>query len=57
MSIATEPERAARAIIIYFTILLVLRERRDHRMCAAKDGADWDAYCKRVRWRMFPGLY
>jgi delta14-sterol reductase len=43
--------------IIYFTILLVLRERRDHRMCQAKYGADWDAYTRRVRWRILPGVW
>jgi protein-S-isoprenylcysteine O-methyltransferase Ste14 len=43
--------------IIYFTILLVHRERRDHVTCAAKYGADWDAYCAKVRWRILPGIY
>lgn len=43
--------------IIYFTILLVHRERRDHGHCARKYGADWDAYTARVRWRMLPGIY
>jgi hypothetical protein len=43
--------------IIYFTILLVHRERRDHVTCAAKYGADWDEYCKKVPYRIFPGIY
>ncbi len=43
--------------IIYFTILLVHRERRDNEMCASKYGADWEAYSKKVRWRIVPGLY
>ncbi len=43
--------------IIYFTILLVHRERRDHAMCAERYGADWDAYCARVKYRIFPGIY
>lgn len=43
--------------IIYFTILLVHRERRDHVHCAAKYGADWDRYCEKVRWRILPGIY
>ena len=43
--------------IVYFLILLVHRERRDHRMCLAKYGRDWEAYCQRVRWRIVPGLY
>ncbi len=43
--------------IIYFTILLINRERRDNDHCARKYGADWDAYTARVRWRIFPGIY
>jgi hypothetical protein len=43
--------------IIYFTILLVHRERRDHAMCASKYGVDWEAYCRRVRWRIVPWVY
>ena len=43
--------------IIYFTALLVHRERRDHDTCAAKYGADWDAYCQQVRYRILPGVY
>jgi len=43
--------------IIYFTILLVHRERRDDAKCRAKYGADWDAYCGKVPWRILPGVY
>lgn len=43
--------------IIYFTILLVHRERRDHHLCAARYGPAWDAYCSKVRYRIVPGLY
>jgi protein-S-isoprenylcysteine O-methyltransferase Ste14 len=43
--------------IVYFTILLVHRERRDNDFCHAKYGADWERYCARVRWRIIPGLY
>lgn len=43
--------------IVYFLILLLHRERRDHRMCLAKYGSDWEAYCQKVRWRIVPGLY
>ncbi|MBI5480091.1 MAG: hypothetical protein HY906_14590 [Deltaproteobacteria bacterium] len=43
--------------IIYFTILLVLRERRDHAMCALKYGADWQEYTRRVPWRIIPRVY
>jgi protein-S-isoprenylcysteine O-methyltransferase Ste14 len=43
--------------IIYFTILLVLRERRDNAMCAVKYGADWKEYTRRVPWRIVPRIY
>ena len=43
--------------IVYLTILLVHRERRDHDMCALRYGKDWDAYCSKVRYRIVPGVY
>ena len=43
--------------IIYFTVLLVHRERRDHDMCAVRYGQDWEAYCTRVPYRLIPGIY
>jgi protein-S-isoprenylcysteine O-methyltransferase Ste14 len=43
--------------IVYLTILLVHRERRDHHMCALRYGDDWDAYCRQVRYRIIPGVY
>lgn len=43
--------------IVYFTILLVHREWRDNAMCHDKYGSDWDAYCRKVRWRIVPGIY
>jgi hypothetical protein len=43
--------------IIYFTWLLVHRERRDDAMCHAKYGRDWEEYRRRVRWRILPGVY
>ena len=42
---------------VYMVTLLVHRERRDNTACREKYGADWDAYCRRVRWRMLPGVY
>ena len=42
---------------IYFAILLIHRERRDHNFCAKKYGADWERYCERVRYRIIPGVY
>ena len=42
---------------IYFAALLIHRERRDHHLCAAKYGADWDRYCERVPYRIIPKVY
>jgi protein-S-isoprenylcysteine O-methyltransferase Ste14 len=42
---------------IYFAILLIHREWRDSRHCAAKYGNDWTRYTRKVRWRIIPGLY
>jgi protein-S-isoprenylcysteine O-methyltransferase Ste14 len=42
---------------IYFAILLIHREWRDARHCAAKYGRDWERYTERVRWRIIPGIY
>jgi hypothetical protein len=43
--------------IIYFTWLLVHRERRDDAFCHAKYGKDWEEYRRQVPWRIFPGIY
>jgi protein-S-isoprenylcysteine O-methyltransferase Ste14 len=43
--------------IIYFTILLVHRERRDYDMCKFRYGKDWEDYCNKVRYRIIPGVY
>lgn len=43
--------------IIYFTWLLIHRERRDDAMCHSKYGKDWEEYRARVPWRIFPGIY
>jgi delta14-sterol reductase len=42
---------------IYFVILLLHRERRDHNRCLAKYGTAWQKYCQAVPWRMAPGIY
>jgi delta14-sterol reductase len=42
---------------LYYLVLLVPRERDDHRRCAAKYGPLWDEYCRRVPRRIVPGLY
>ena len=43
--------------ILYFTILLSHREGRDNLMCHEKYGKDWEAYCRKVPWRILPGIY
>jgi protein-S-isoprenylcysteine O-methyltransferase Ste14 len=43
--------------VVYSTILLVHREWRDNAMCREKYRDDWDAYCRKVRWRIVPGIY
>ncbi len=42
---------------IYFTPLLIDRERRDDHHCAEKYGDDWKAYVKRVPYRIIPYVY
>jgi len=42
---------------VYFAVLLIHRERRDHIFCKRKYGADWDRYCERVPWRIVPFVY
>ena len=42
---------------IYFAILLIHREWRDNKHCAAKYGDDWRSYTARVRWRIIPWVY
>lgn len=42
---------------IYFAILLIHRERRDHHHCTKKYGDDWVRYCEKVPWRIVPGVY
>jgi Delta14-sterol reductase len=43
--------------IIYFTVLLVHRERRDDALCSSRYGADWEAYRRKARWRILPFVY
>ncbi|MEM9730222.1 MAG: hypothetical protein AAF997_16705 [Myxococcota bacterium] len=42
---------------LYFAVLLIHRERRDHHFCSTKYGPDWERYCEQVRWRIIPGIY
>jgi len=42
---------------IYYLALLVPRQSDDDKRCARKYGPLWEAYCKRVPYRIVPGLY
>jgi protein-S-isoprenylcysteine O-methyltransferase Ste14 len=42
---------------LYYVALLVPRERADDRRCAAKYGALWDEYRRRVPYRIVPWVY
>ena len=43
--------------VIYLTILLTDRAGRDDKRCHKKYGEAWEEYCRRVRWKIVPGLY
>jgi 7-dehydrocholesterol reductase len=43
--------------VIYLTILLAHRATRDDRRCRKKYGASWEEYCRRVPWKILPGVY
>jgi delta14-sterol reductase len=42
---------------LYYVVLLVPRQIFDDRRCAEKYGPLWAEYCKRVPWRIVPGIY
>ncbi|EHK24837.1 uncharacterized protein TRIVIDRAFT_31097 [Trichoderma virens Gv29-8] len=42
---------------IFMLILLVHRCLRDEERCRAKYGQTWDDYCKKVPWRLVPGIW
>ena len=42
---------------IYYLVLLVPRQHADDRRCAAKYGALWAEYCRRVPYRIVPWIY
>lgn len=42
---------------VYYLALFVTRERDDDARCREKYGALWEEYCRRVPWRMVPGVY
>ncbi len=43
--------------VIFLTILLFDRARRDDARCAAKYGPSWDEYRRRVPYKVIPGIY
>lgn len=42
---------------LYYVALLLPRQADDDRRCARKYGALWDEYCRRVPYRIVPGVY
>ena len=42
---------------LYYVALLVPRQADDDRRCQAKYGPLWDEYCRRVPYRIIPGIY
>lgn len=43
--------------VVYLSILLFDRSGRDDKRCSAKYGESWKEYCKRVPYRIIPGIY
>ncbi|KAJ6513163.1 ERG4/ERG24 ergosterol biosynthesis protein [Mycena sanguinolenta] len=43
--------------ILYFTVLLIHRQRRDDEACEKKYGKDWKKYMELVPYRIFPYVY
>lgn len=43
--------------MLYFSILLIHRERRDDENCHRKYGKTWEEYRRLVKWRIVPGVY
>ncbi|KAG0639372.1 ergosterol biosynthesis ERG4/ERG24 family-domain-containing protein [Tuber brumale] len=41
----------------FMTALLLQRCVRDHSRCLGKYGEDWERYCRRVKWKLIPGVY
>jgi protein-S-isoprenylcysteine O-methyltransferase Ste14 len=42
---------------LYYVLMLSARQRDDDKRCAAKYGALWEEYCRRVPWRIVPYVY
>jgi 7-dehydrocholesterol reductase len=43
--------------VTFLTILLTDRATRDDKRCRKKYGSYWDEYCRRVPWKIVPGVY
>jgi 7-dehydrocholesterol reductase len=43
--------------VTFLTLLLIDRATRDDRRCRLKYGAAWEEYCRRVPWKIIPGVY
>ncbi|KAF6138401.1 hypothetical protein GIB67_032905 [Kingdonia uniflora] len=43
--------------VVYLTILLLDRAKRDDDRCRSKYGKYWKLYCDKVRYRVVPGIY
>ena len=43
--------------VLFLTLLLTDRAFRDDIRCRSKYGADWEAYCKLVPYKMLPGVW
>jgi 7-dehydrocholesterol reductase len=43
--------------VVYLTILLTDRATRDDLRCRRKYGTSWEEYCRRVPWKILPGVY
>ena len=42
--------------VVFLTVLLTDRAFRDDGRCAIKYGEDWKTYCKKVRYKILPGI-
>ena len=42
---------------IFFIAMITHRYQRDMERCANKYGADWDRYCKKVKYKFIPFIY
>jgi 7-dehydrocholesterol reductase len=43
--------------VVFLSVLLCDRALRDEARCRRKYGTSWEIYCRRVPWRIVPGVY